>query len=444
MTIIKRSFWGILALLTLLWVVAAPDFLGANGVFEWRNQMLQYSGVLAMGCFSVAMFLSIRPRWPEKPLGGLDKMYRLHKWLGIGAAVVAISHWLWVEAPKWAVQAGWLSRPQRGPRAPIENGLESALREYRHLAEGIGEWAFYIALLLVAAALIHRIPYGVFRKLHKLFPLAYLALVFHTVVLTEFDYWTTPLGLVLAVLLATGSYAAFVSLLGRIGAGRMAPSTLTEVEHFPGVRSARVTGIIGDGWRGHEPGQFAFVTSDRHEGAHPYTIASAWDPDMREITFVTKALGDHTSQVLKIVKPGMTGTIEGPYGCFTFDDDKPVQIWIGGGIGITPFIARMHHRIQKGDTHDVHLFHSTADVDETALAHLRELAEEAGVNLHILIAARDGHLTGDKVRDAVPNWRDASIWFCGPTGFGDAIRDNFAAAGFPVRQDFHQELFQMR
>ena len=45
---------------------------------------------------------------------------------------------------------------------------------------------------------------------------------------------------------------------------------------------------------------------------------------------------------------------------------------------------------------------------------------------------------------AVPDWRKASIWFCGPTGFGEALKDDFAAQGFPVERRFHQELFAMR
>lgn len=40
-------------------------------------------------------------------------------------------------------------------------------------------------------------------------------------------------------------------------------------------------------------------------------------------------------------------------------------------------------------------------------------------------------------------WRDASIWFCGPAGFGQALRQDFAAHGLP-RDRFHQELFAMR
>jgi hypothetical protein len=32
-------------------------------------------------------------------LGGLDKMYRLHKWLGMTALGVGAVHWLWVQGP---------------------------------------------------------------------------------------------------------------------------------------------------------------------------------------------------------------------------------------------------------------------------------------------------------------------------------------------------------
>src|SRR3546814_11501553 len=81
---------------------------------------------------SVAMMLAIRPRWPEHGLGGLDKMYRLHKWLGIAALVTAIAHWLWAKGPKWAVGWGWLERPSRGPQPPASNPVEALFASLRH------------------------------------------------------------------------------------------------------------------------------------------------------------------------------------------------------------------------------------------------------------------------------------------------------------------------
>ncbi len=445
---IKLAFWGGLCGLSLLWLLVDPGVLQANGLWELRQFMRQYTGIIAMGFMSIAMMLALRPRWPERWLGGLDKMYRLHKWLGIGVLVAALSHWLWVKAPKWAVGWGLLTRPERGPRAPIENPLNAFLHAYRDAAEVVGEWTFYAVVLLITVALLSRVPYHWFRKVHRLFPLAYLALVFHAIILTEFDYWLTPLGAVLALMMAGGTWGALVSLGGRIGASRRAQGVIATIRRYPGVRAIETVIDMAPGWPGHKPGQFAFAMSDAAEGAHPYTIASAWSSAVSRITFVTKALGDHTSRLPDLLREGQSMRIEGPYGCFTFEDDRPHQIWVGAGIGITPFVARLKHLAQHpdvtGQTRTIDLFHTTTDVDEDALARLAEDARAANVRLHVLIDARDGLLSGARIREAVPEWRDASLWFCGPSGFGTALRADFAAQGWPVAHRFHQELFRMR
>lgn len=412
--------------------------------------MVQLSGILAIGCMSVAMILALRPRWPESWLGGLDKMYRLHKWFGITALVVGVIHWLWASGPKWAVGWGVLQRPARGARPSIENPIEAALSKLDGSAEGLGEWAFYATVVLIALALIQYFPYRLFYKTHRLLAVAYLVLVFHAVVLIRFGYWTSPVGWVMAVLLAYGTWAAALVLLRRVGTGRQVRGRITSLQYYPGVSSLETEIEVPHGWPGHKSGQFAFATSDVSEGAHPYTIASVWHAANPKITFITKELGDHTSRLRQKLRVGQEVKVEGPYGRFTFDDDCPRQIWIGGGIGITPFVARMKHMALRKMAPDwprtqrVDLFHTTADVDEEALGKLAADARSADIRLHVLIDARDGRLTGKRVREAVPEWREASIWFCGPTGFGEALKRDFAEHDFPVKGRFHQELFAMR
>ncbi len=448
---IRIAFWGGLVALLGLWLVADPPDWQPAGFMGLRNTMVQASGVLAMGCMSLAMILAVRPHWPERWLGGLDKMYRLHKWLGVGGLVASIVHWLWSKGPKWAVGLGWMERPQRGPQPVLDNPVERFLLGQRGAAEGLGEWAFYAAVLLIAAALIQHIPYSVFRKTHRLLAIVFLVLVFHTVALLKFSYWASPLGIVMAVLLAYGTFAAIVVLFRRVGADRRAGGTITGLRYFPSLRVLEGEIDVPTGWRGHKAGQFAFLAIDEAEGAHPFTIASAWHAMEHRISFVTKELGDYTRRLPEMLRVGQPVTVEGPYGCFTFEDDRPRQIWIGGGIGITPFLARMKElalRRQalptKTRSQAIDLFHSTADYSEEAIAKLHSDAEAAGVRLHVLHDARDGLLTGDRIRAAVPGWSEASVWFCGPSGFGSALRRDFAAHGLEVGDRFHQEIFTMR
>lgn len=442
---IKTSLAGLLAIITGVWLMADTLLPTPFTYFSFRTVFMQYSGLIAMAAMSIAMLLATRPRWLEPRLNGLDKMYRLHKWLGIIALVVSVLHWWWAQGTKWMVGWGWLVRPQRGPRPPdSELGtIEAVLRSQRGLAEQMGEWAFYAAVLLLVLALVKRFPYHLFRKTHKWLALAYLVLVFHTVVLVKFAYWTQPVGWIIALLLAAGTVSAVLVLAGRVGARRKAKGEIESLIWYPELRVLETCVRLSEAWPGHAAGQFAFVTSDPGEGAHPYTIASAWHPEERRITFITKALGDHTARLRDRLKKGMTVTMEGPYGCFDFSDSLSRQIWVGAGIGITPFVARMKELSRRPGARPIDLFHPTAVYEQAAIDKLVADAAAAGVRLHIVQDDKDGRLDGDRIRSLVPQWREASIWFCGPAAFGQALRKDFVAHGLPSAH-FHQELFEMR
>jgi predicted ferric reductase len=441
---IQLALLGILLVLTTLWLAADTLVPTPLSYFSFRAVFVQYSGVLGIGLMSIAMLLATRPKWLEPTLDGLDKMYRLHKWLGISALVVSVTHWWMAKGSKWMVGWGWLERPVRKPHADETMGfIEGWLRSQRGFAEAVGEWVFYAAVILIIIALVKRIPYHWFVRTHKWLAAAYLLLAYHAVVLADIDYWVQPVGWVLALLLLGGSMAAALTLSGRIGSGRKVQGNIVSIIDYPALRVLETNVVLEEGWHGHMAGQFAFVTSDRKEGAHPYTIASAWDAGERRLTFITKALGDHTSRLRDRLKIGMPVTVEGPYGCFDFDDVQPRQIWIGAGIGITPFVARLKHRAATPDAKVVDLFHTTADFEQAAIDRLQADAEAAGVNLHVLVDGQDGRLNGQRIRRLVPDWHVASFWFCGPPGFGQALRDDFIAKGLPPER-FHQELFQMR
>lgn len=444
MQTIRQVFGFFLLLLSTAWWLSDPtDAASLTHVFAWRAVLLQYTGVLAIGVMALALVLAVRPVVFEPWLGGLDKMYRLHKWLGISGLMLSISHWLIAQGPKWMVGWGWLVRPARGPRPQFpEDSLQQFFLNQRGLAEGIGEWAFYAAAALMVLALVKRFPYRQFFKTHKLLAVTYLALVLHSVVLLKFDYWLSPLGLVMAALMAAGSAAALMVLLRRVAAERKAAGVVASITRHEALKVVAVDIRVEDRWAGHDAGQFAYVSFDETEGPHPYTIASAWKGDGL-IRFVIKGLGDYTGRLADELKVGDRVTVEGPYGRFNFAGQAKRQIWIGAGIGITPFISRMEALAASPDGKAIDLFHTTATYDAGAIDLLERDAAAADVRLHVLWDERDGHLDANRVCRTVEGWRDADVWFCGPAGFGETLRKRLVAMGFPATR-FHQELFEMR
>jgi len=441
---LKITFWTGLLIISGLWLLADDLIPEPFNYFSFRSVFMQYSGILAMSVMSVAMILALRTQWIEKKLGGLDKTYRLHKWLGITALVVAVIHWWWAQGTKWMVGWGWLAKPERKSHgAQVLSSVEQWFRNQRGLAESMGEWAFYAVVILIALALIKRFPYRLFRKTHQLIAVAYLVLVYHTIILVQTDYWLQPIGWVMAVLLLSGTVSAVLVLTARVGKNRQTKGVIEAITYYPGLKVVETIIKMNHGWTGHKPGQFAFVTSNKKEGPHPYTIASAWDADDRKLMFVTKGLGDWTSQLPGRLKQGMSVLVEGPYGCFDFNDNNSGQIWVGAGIGITPFIARMKYLSKNKGKQCIDLFHATTDYEQAAIDKLMADAKAAGVKLHLIVTPKDGRLTPKQIREAVPDWNTASIWYCGPNTLGKVIKDDFISNGLSSK-DFHQELFEMR
>lgn len=441
---IKQSLLALFAGLSLLWLLADDRLFSLPyEFFTLRNALINYSGILAMGAMSVAMLLAIRPARIEPLLGGLDKGYRLHKWLGISALVLSVLHWAWAQVPKWLVGWGWLEKPARKAvgAAPEPSALVGWLRSQRGLAEDLGEWAFYAAVLLIVLALVKRFPYRWFFKTHRLLALVYLVLVFHSVVLMRTEYWSSPLGVLMAGLMLAGTLAAGIVLLRRVGQSRRAVGSIEQLTYHSDNRVLGVDIRLQSRWPGHQAGQFAFVTFDPTEGPHPFTISSAWQADGL-LRFHIKGIGDYTATLPQALQVGDLVTVEGPYGCFDFADCQ-AQVWVAGGIGITPFIARLQQLAEQPETAPVTLFYSTAAADESFISRLRELAGRAGVTLHVVVSGRDERLNAERICQLAPDWRESSIWFCGPAGFGRSLREGLSACGLPAGA-FHQELFDMR
>ena len=444
---IRIAWAACLLLLLIAWWLTDPLPPPPYTFIALRNAVVNGTGVVAIGVMAVALMLAVRPVVLEPALGGLDKMYRLHKWLGITGLVAAVLHWAATQAPGWLVALGWLQRPQRLLRpAPPDDGLLRWLQSQRGLAEELGEWAFYAVVVLVALALLKRFPYRYFFSTHRLLGVAFLVLVFHSLVLMPFAYWSQWLGPLMAVLMVGGSVAAMVLVFRRAGRRRQAYGTVEQVTRHDAMGVLEVRLQLKSRWAGHAAGQFVFVRFDGDAEPHPFTLSSAWTGD-GSLLLLIKGLGDYTSRLPARLRAGDLVRVEGPYGRFTFQKNSRTpttgQIWVGAGIGITPFIARMQHLALHPGGEAVDLFHPVRHLDAAAADHLANDARASGVRLHVLIDARDGLLTSARLRATVPDWQTRDVWFCGPPGLGAALRHDLLLQGLPAAA-FHQELFELR
>ena len=440
---IRLAFVTLFMTVILLWLISAGAITADYSRF-WplRADMVHFSGILSITAMSVAIYLAIRPIWLERLFDGLDKSYRLHKWLGIAALAASVVHWGWAQIPKWLVGFGLLAPPARRGTGQAQQGLFGWLHEQRGFAEDIGEWAFYLAALLIILALIKRLPYRWFFKTHRWLALVYLALVMHSLILMPPAYWSSVLGAAVALLLLAGTFAACVSLLRQVGRRHQVIGHIEQLTHHAANRVLRVDIVLDGPWSGHKTGQFAFVTFDEKEGPHPFSLSSAWQNDGR-LCFSIKGLGDYTRTLPHTLHIGDAVTVEGPYGCFDFDGHKPGQIWVAGGIGIAPFLARLQALANSDDVKNIDLFYCTSAPDQTFVERIQQQAERARIRLHVLVASEHGRLTPERLRHLVADWQDRDIWFCGPADFGDELRRDLTSRGLPPG-DFHQELFNMR
>ncbi len=411
----KRFLSAFIALVTLAWVWQLFSNAGtAAGVpaSAWvvREHALTLTGLWSFALMSLTMVLATRPVWLERPFGGMDRIYRVHKWAGILAIAFAALHWL-VEMSDGLIKAMW----GREGRLPKDHG-SSVLEAMRDVAEELGEFAIYALLGMLVLTLWKRVPFRMWRYLHKVMPVLYLALAFHAAFLAPLDYWTQPVGLMLAALVVAGSVASVRALMGWIGQGRRVGGVIESVAE-PGQGVTEVSCRLDGGWRGHRPGQFAFATFERSEGAHPFMIASA-DRGGRRVTFQIKALGDYTGASRNAFSPVRRCSSKGHTAASICPPDTKNGIkWIAGGIGVTPFIAWLEAlQVAPEQAPDADFYYCVRDREsDPFVARLETLcAQLPSLRLQVISSAHEQKLSAAMLDDRARKEAVTEVWFCGP------------------------------
>jgi predicted ferric reductase len=406
---------GTLVLNAAFWALALALVPGPWPPLRLAAEFLSTSALLLM---STNLMLVTRARPFEDYFGGLDKVFTSHRLNGLTAVSLLSTHFL---VMPWS--PGWVASKLVGfptlsflviavliaiaPRSPWRRWVPLRYQDWKlaHRTQG----------LLVAAGVTH-------------------SLLAHPIVLSlplmrVWVYGVASLGLAAYVFRETIEPWLLERHRYRVGDPTHVADGVLEIP-----LEAQERAIV------HVPGQFAFVRFDGGPSReqHPFTISS--HPSGGHLRFSVKASGDWTRELQRHLRPGSLAHIEGPYGRFDFRAGGPRQLWLAGGIGITPFLAFLPTVEPDRDVRFVWTVHSPDEavyLDEIE----RTLARRPRIRFTLHPTSTEGRLQLAEL--GLSQLEELSVFICGPVRMRDAFLEQLLALGVR-RARIHYEEFSLR
>ncbi len=424
----KNMGWIVLASLSLfpvlLWIFMKPLDTRFSNFTTTMASLGQITGLAGLALFSLTLVLSTRLSFLDNMFCGLDRVYKAHRISGAVAFIFMLFHPLLLAMRYLPVS--------------VESAA-SFLLPGNDLANTIGMASIASMVFLFALLFFTKFPYHMWKVFHKFLGVPFFFGGLHSFMVrsdisTSFFLWSYMLALA-----GIGSVSfVYRTLLGRLLVKRF-EYIVADVRQISG-------GIIEISMEPIKkavtflPGQFIFVGF--HNGnvsneSHPFSISSP--PSDRKLRVSIKPLGDYTEQ-LKNLKKGAIAKIEGPFGKFSFSGCRnKSQIWIAGGIGITPYLS-MARGLEGG--YKIDLYYCSKNVEDAAF--LNELNEIAARDSNFRVinycSEKSGRLTAETVKQT-SGLRGRDIFMCGPPVMMKGMRKDFIGLGVSPGM-IHMEEFQ--
>jgi predicted ferric reductase len=368
-----------------------------------------------------SLLLILRETALAHSLGGLERMYRWHHFVGVGAYLLLLAHPLALAADAWreSPHLAWQLLSPASQAWPV--------------------WLGWISLLFLmsglAASFWSKASYRTWRWLHGLLSVGVLFGMLHLVLLGISEAVLAAVLLAL-LLLAWRVIRVDLGVAARpfvVQSVQRVADAVVEVALRPLSTPLASTA-----------GQFvlvAFFDGATFRGCreyHPFTVSSIQADG--QISIGVKSLGDCT-QLIQSVDVGVAARVHGPFGVFLTERQPGPALWVAGGIGITPFIALLRESSPSWPTTLLYLYRR--ETDAAFLNELRVLAAAATL-LSVTAVA-----TGDDLPDLPSILPDSATllgrhcYLCGPPALITAVRHVLVERG--VKTDhIHFERFDFR
>ena len=384
---------GVFAIAGLILVFAAVHLAFPPEHHDPRTTGTVMLGGIAFLLMTSSIILSTRLEVFEDWFGGLDRMYQVHRVTGVFAALTALVHFFVV--------------PKELPQGvdPVANAIAPS--------GPLGMLGLIFLVIGLFVALNRKIRYSRWRPTHKIMGLVYVLIIGHFMTAPGifFERFSAS-GIVLMIAATVGVVALVYSVFG-MNKRTALPYRIEAVNALERATEVvlKPVGQMLD----FKPGQFAFVEIEGKGWSepHPFTISSA--PGEDSLRFTMKVLGDWTRKVREELKPGGKVQVRGPYGRFDASKAGKKQIWLAGGIGLTPFLSKLR-AMEDGDDRQIHLVYAAREAqDAIFLDELKDRAAALGnVTLVPLFSDEGNFARVDMMKAKLPDPLDTYDYFmCG-------------------------------
>ena len=449
-TIIRYKIgWAAIILLTSIpsiWTFRLVNKLAMPGVFGFFNMLGLVTGVAGLMLYALNLILATRLRIMEDYFGGLNRMYIAHHLTG-GIALILLSFHPVLLALRYFTSLE-ISAFHTAAKFLWVHPISFATPITGDMAINFGIVAMFgMVVLLILTFFIH-LPYKLWLFTHKFLGAAFFFAGLHVLFIKGTISSVGYLRWYLLIFSAVGLVAAAYRTLG----GRILVRHYDyRVEHSTTVAKDVIELILSPINKriDFKPGQFVFIRF-KYSGvkgvtteAHPFSISSA--PTDEKLRLSVKALGDYTRDLLQL-KPGAIAEIEGAYGKFSYRNYQNTnQIWVAGGIGITPFIS-MARNLHVEKPMQIDLYYSVKT--ETELVNYQELSTIMSTSAHhfriipYIADKQQGFLTADFIAKNSNGVAEKDIYICGPPTMMKSLRKQFIMLRVPNYR-IHSEEFAM-
>ena len=448
----KYGGWILIWLFTLLpmvwWLVQDADLSDFGTVYGTLLNLGKATGIAGLVLYAVNLLLAARTRWMEVFFGGLNRVYIAHHITGGIALILLVFHPLFLAAKLVSFDNLTTLREAALFLLPHTIPKDATLMDFQEAsAINAGIVAFLGMVALLILTFFMKLPYRLWLFTHKFLGVAFMFAGLHVVFISSDVSRDVVLKTYLLVWIAIGLSAFIYRTMMNNVFVRRAPYRLLDVREMPGnVVSLTLEAIEKS--IDYKPGQFIFIRFlySNAEGvireAHPFSIASS--PKEDNLRLLVKSLGDFTVN-LKNLKIGTIAEIEGAYGKFTYTrfGTRP-QVWIAGGIGVTPFLSMARSYDEKSPPVDLvySVVHRTELLDQKALCEVLPSIHPTFRYFPYVADEQDGFLSVDKVEALCGGLEGKEIFICGPPPMMKSLKLQLKAKGIPSSR-IHSEEFAM-